>query len=182
MAVRGSGPEFDRLENAWLDDFDARGVSAVGFGYVLVRAQPDTSAPLRRFERLDGPVAAGLGATIAATLAGFDWQALLDDAALARTRLVVAPDVTEERHYWPGDEHPAVMNLRQGGGFARSYPLGTAVAAVVGACDGELSFGAICAAVSELLEVDEGELVAEVLPTIREFVTVGILTRAESTL
>jgi hypothetical protein len=72
------------------------------------------------------------------------------------------------------------MNLRQGGGFARSYPLGTALAAVVGACDGELSIGAICAAVAELLEVDESELLAEVLPSIREFVTVGILSRAET--
>jgi hypothetical protein len=73
------------------------------------------------------------------------------------------------------------MNLKQGGGFARTYPLGTAVAAVVGACDGELSIGAICAAVSELLEVDESELLAEVLPTIREFVTVGILGRGDAT-
>jgi len=51
---------------------------------------------------------------------------------------------------------------------------------VVGACDGELSVGAICAAVSQLLEVDERELLAEVLPGLREFVTVGIL-RSEST-
>jgi hypothetical protein len=179
-----AGEESDRLEGAWLDDFEERGVTAVGFGYVLVRSrqgrpQDAAAGPLRRLERLDGPVAAGLGAQISATLDAFDWQASLDDAELARTMLVVAPDVTEERHYWPGDEHPAVMNLRQGGGFARSYPLGTAVAAVVGACDGELSIGAICAAVSQLLDVDEGELRAEVLPSIREFVTVGVLGRLE---
>ncbi len=175
-----AGAEFDRLEGAWLDDFERRGVTSVGFGYVLLRSRAKGVVPFRRLERLAGPVGAGLGAQIAATLDAFDWQASLDDAEFARARLVVAPDVTEERHYWPGDEHPAVMNLRQGGGFARSYPLGTAVAAVVGACDGELSIGAICAAVSELLEVDGGELRAEVLPTIREFVTVGILGRAEA--
>ena len=186
-----AGDESDRLEGAWLDDFEARGVTAVGFGYVVLRApfdeprnrdqlrdrdQPgDRSTRLRRLERLDGPVATGLGAHLAAALDAYDWQASLDDSELSRAMLVVAPDVTEERHYWPGDEHPAVMNLRQGGGFARSYPLGTAVAAVVGACDGELSVGAICAAVSELLGVDERELLAEVLPSIREFVTVGML-------
>lgn len=167
-----AGAEADRLEDAWLDDFEARGVTAVGFGYVLLRRG---SGGLRRRERLDGPVSRGLGASLASTLTAFDWQAELDDDALARAMLVVAPDVTEERHYWPGDEHPAVMNLRQGGGFARSYPLGTALAAVVGACDGELSVGAICSAVSQLLEVDEAELVAEVLPALREFVTVGML-------
>ena len=196
-----AGAESDRLEDAWLDDFEARGVTGVGFGYVVLRAPfdrlrdrgeledrgelgdrgelRDRPTRLRRLERLDGPVATGLGAHLAATLDAYDWQASLDDDELARTMLVVAPDVTEERHYWPGDEHPAVMNLLQGGGFARSYPLDTALAAVVGACDGELSVGAICAAVSELLEVDEGELRADVLPTIREFVTVGILGRAE---
>ncbi|MDQ1546705.1 MAG: hypothetical protein QOH69_1609 [Actinomycetota bacterium] len=180
-----AGVESDRLEEAWLDDFEARGVTAVGFGYVVLRAPFDglrhrSSTPLRRLERLDGPVATGLGAHLAATLDAYDWQASLVDEDLGRAKLVVAPDVTEERHYWPGDEHPAVMNLRQGGGFARSYPLGTALAAVVGACDGELSIGAICSAVAELLEVDASELRAEVLPTIREFVTVGILGRAET--
>jgi methylase of polypeptide subunit release factors len=173
-----AGAESDRLEAAWLDDFEARGVTAVGFGYVIVRR--GARAPLRRLERLDGPVGSGLGAHLAATLDAWGWQAALDDAELTRAMLAVAPDVTEERHYWPGDEHPAVMNLRQGGGFARSYPLDTAVAAVVGACDGELSIGAICAAVSELMDVDEQELLAEVLPSIREFVTVGVLVRAEA--
>jgi SAM-dependent methyltransferase len=175
-----AGDESDRLETAWLDDFETRGVTAVGFGYVVLRAP--SAVPLRRFERLDGPVAPGLGAHIAATLAAYDWQAALDDAELGRARLAVAPDVTEERHYWPGDEHPAVMNVRQGGGFARSYPLGTALAAVIGACDGELSLGAICAAVSELLEVKESDVLAEVLPSVRELVTVGMLRLEDSTL
>jgi hypothetical protein len=83
--------------------------------------------------------------------------------------------VTEERHYWPGDEHPTVMDLRQGSGFARTVPLGTALAAVVGACDGTLPLGAICDAVAELLEVDAAELAAEVIPQVRELVLTGLL-------
>ncbi|HEX3867076.1 MAG TPA: methyltransferase, partial [Gemmatimonadaceae bacterium] len=171
-----AGAEFDALEDAWLDDFESRSVTAIGFGYLTLR-RPAAGRTLRRLERLDGPVAGGLGEHIDSTLSAHDWQVVLDDADLAHTKLIVAPDVTEERHYWPGDEHPVVMNLSQGGGFARSYPLGTALAAVVGACDGELSVGAICAAVSELLEVDEQAVLDEVLPSIREFVTVGILRR-----
>jgi hypothetical protein len=179
-----AGVSFDELEDAWLDDFESRGVTRVGFGYVLLRSPTVPERPAvpelvegrwRRLERIDGPVAPGLSAHIDATITAHDWQAAFDDDALARTMLTVAPDVTEERHYWPGDENPAVMNLRQGGGFARTYPLGTALAAVVGACDGELSVGAICAAVAQLLGVDFDELLAEVLPDIREFVTVGIL-------
>jgi hypothetical protein len=174
-----AGAESDLLEDAWLDDFETRGVTSVGFGYVTLRkpeAEPRRPAErLRRLEHLDGPVAAGLGEHVDATLRAYDWQAALDDDGIARAMLRVAPDVTEERHYWPGDEHPAVMDLRQGGGFARSFSVGTALAAVVGACDGELSVGAICAAVSELLDAEYPELLAELLPSIREFVTVGIL-------
>ena len=172
-----SGEEFDRLSEAWIADFEARGVSRVGFGYLALRKPTQLTPTLRRLERVGTPVAGTLGAHVDATLSAFDWQASLDDVALSRALLTVAPDVTEERHYWPGDEHPAVMNLRQGGGFGRSYPLDTALAAVVGACDGELSIAAICAALGDLLEVDGDALLAEVLPTVRELVTVGILLR-----
>ncbi|NEM91634.1 DUF7059 domain-containing protein [Galbitalea soli] len=173
------GPDFDRLAEAWLDDFAARGVSAVGFGYVTVRRPLPGAGVLRRFEHVESGGGA-LGPHIAATLAAHDWQAARDDAEFARAALTVAADVTEERHYWPGDEHPAVMNLHQGGGFARSYPLDTALAAVVGASDGELSVAAICAAIAELLgspdaPLSPDALLAELVPTLRELVTVGIL-------
>jgi SAM-dependent methyltransferase len=171
--------EFDRLYAAWLDDFAARGVDRIGFGYVTLR-RPAAGVPtLRRLERLDGALghnATGLGSHLAATLAVHDWQQSLDDAGLALATVSVAGDVTEERHYWPGDEHPTVMDLRQGGGFGRTFPLGTALAAVVGACDGELELGAICSAVAQLLEVDEGELLAVVLPGVRELLVTGFLS------
>ncbi|MDJ0335597.1 methyltransferase [Salinibacterium sp. G-O1] len=171
------GAEFDRLYTAWLDDFEARGVTEVGFGYVTLR-RPVTGGPtLRRFERLDGPVSDSLGVHIAALFDTHDWVQTLDDAAFARVALTVAPDVTEQRHYWPGDEHPTVMDLRQGAGFARTVQLGTGLAAVVGACDGTLPIGAICAAVAELLEVDEVELTQELIPQLRELVLTGLLTR-----
>ena len=171
-------PEFDALMVAWLDDFSDRGVTAVGFGYVTLRAaSAHNDAPLRRFERLDGALGrseGGLGVAIGASLDAHDW---LRDADLLNERLTVASDVTEERHYWPGDEDPTVIDLRQGGAFGRTQASGTVLAAVVGTCDGELSIGAICAAIAQLLEVDEAELIAEVLPSVRELVFVGMLTR-----
>ena len=36
--TRPDTADFDRLYGAWLDDFEARGVSKVGFGYMLLRA------------------------------------------------------------------------------------------------------------------------------------------------
>ncbi|CAN5509480.1 methyltransferase [soil metagenome] len=170
------GPEFDRLYAAWLDDFERRGVTAVGFGYLTLRA---TSRGLRRLERLDGALGGaaggGLGVHIAETLAASDWQSARTDDQLGRERLVLAPDVTEERHYWPGAADPTVMTLRQGGGFGRSVPLDTGLAALVGACDGDLSVRAIVDAIAQLLEVDEAALSADLLSSIRELVTTGFL-------
>ncbi len=166
------GPEFDRLYAAWLDDFERRGVRSVGFGYLLFRA---ASSGLRRLERLVEPIGSALGPHYAQSLAAHDWQAGRDDAALGRARLTVAGDVTEERHYWPGAEDPTVMTLHQGGGFARSLPLDTALAAFVGACDGELEVRAMVAAIAQLLEADEAALAAELLPGIRELLVTGFL-------
>jgi methylase of polypeptide subunit release factors len=170
------GSEFDRLYDAWLDDFEQRGVTAVGFGYLTLRA---TARGLRRLERLDSPLNGaadgGLGIHIAETLEASDWQSSRTDEELGRERLELAPDVTEERHYWPGAADPTVMILRQGGGFGRSVPLDTGLAALVGACDGELSVRAIIAAIAQLLEVDAVALSTDLLPSIRELVTTGFL-------
>ena len=167
--TRPGTPEFESLYAAWLDDFADRGVTAVGFGYVTLRA---SQTGLARFERVDGAVGGNLAAHVAVVLAAHDW---LSGASLVDAHLTVASDVTEQRHYWPGDEHPTVIDLRQGGGFARSVATGTALAAVVGACDGDLSVGAICGAIAQLLGVDEGELLDEILPGVRELVATGML-------
>ena len=146
----------------------------MGFGYVTLRL-PLGAPTFRRFERYDAPLGGSLGDHIAAVFAAHDWLDARDDAALAETTLTIAPDVTEERHYWPGEEHPTVMLLRQGSGFARTVPAGTALAAVVGACDGTLTVGAICGAVAQLLEVDAADLTAEIFPQLRELVLTGLL-------
>ncbi|MET1044202.1 MAG: methyltransferase [Microbacteriaceae bacterium] len=175
------GDAFDSLYDAWLNDFAARDVAQVGFGYVTLRRRPD---PRRRLERQLGPLGnnpAGLGAHLEACLAAADSVAALSDAELAATALTVAADVTEERHYWPGDDDPTVMLLRQGGGFARTVTLDTALAAVVGASDGGLSVAAICAAIGQLLDVDAEHLTMEVLPRLRELVETGILQLSEGT-
>jgi hypothetical protein len=186
--TRPGTAEFDRLYDAWLDDFERRGIREIGFGYVLLR-HPDAIAasdaarvaPLARSERLPGPIGgdAALGAHLAACLAAHDRQAGWSDDELAAARLTVAGDVTEERHHWPGDEHPTAMLLRQGGGFGRVVSLDTGLAALVGACDGELTIGAIVGALAQLLDVDEAELAAELLPAVRALIDDGMLLLAE---
>jgi hypothetical protein len=181
--TRPGSPDFERLCAAWLDDFESRGVTGVGFGYVLLR-HPVVSAPtLRRVERLDAPLGrgtAGLGEHLAAALAAADAEATRTDTELLEARLLVASDVTEERSHWPGEADPSVLLLRQGGGFRREQRVDTALAAIVGACDGELTLGAILGAVAELLEVDAADLERATVAQVRELLVEGFLSLAES--
>lgn len=161
---------------AWLADFADRGVEAVGFGYVLLRRPVEGPATLRRMEELAGAVRRPLGPHLAAALAAHDWLGARDDAAVAAERLVVAPDVTEERHYRPGQADPEVVLLRQGGGLGRAVRADTALAGFVGACDGELTVGQIVGALAALLGVASSDLAAQVFPACRELVGSGFLT------
>ena len=184
--TRSGTPDFDHLYNAWLDDFAERGVESVGFGYLtLRRAAQDpqdpqvlrAAEPLRRFERMPDALAAssGLGTHIAAVLDAHDWIAAHDDDALWRATLRVAPDVTEERNYWPGNDDPSTITLKQGGGFARTVKLDTALAALVGASDGELPVGVIVEAIAQLLDADAPALRQELLPRVRRLILDGFV-------
>lgn len=167
------GPEFDRLERAWIDDFDDRGVQQVGFGYIALRRG---SGGLRRIERVQHELpTGGLGEHVHATLTMAEVLAGLDDDALAHRALVVADDVTEERHLRPGDDDPTAILLRQGGGLGRAVSVDTALAATVGACDGELTPAAIAAAIGELLEVDARDVLEATMPRLRELLVTGFL-------
>ena len=190
---------FDRLVTAWLDDFAARRVTGVGFGYVVVRragptgagptgagptgagptgAGPGGAGRLRRFERVPetlGSNPAGLGATVARVLDAATWLGAHDDDALAAAHLRVAGDVTEERYYWPGNDDPTVITLVQGGGFGRRVDADTALAAFVGACDGDLSDGAIIGALAQITGAEERALREDLLPRVRDLVLDGLL-------
>lgn len=174
-------PAFTPLLTAWLDDFAARGVTSVGFGYVLIRrpvidlsrGSGTRAAPIRRVEKVSQQLS-HVGAALATGLAAHD---LLADGVPAT--LLTAPDVTEARHLLPGNDDPSVIELRQGSGFARTVNVDPALAAFVGACDGELTVGQIVAALADLFEVPLAELWAELEPRIRSLVFDGFLQPGE---
>jgi len=169
-------PGFSRLVDAWLDDFSARRVTEVGFGYLLLRRPAEGQPTLARYERLHNAIAGdGLGTHLAAALDAHDRLAALDDAALAASVLTVAPDVTEARHHLPGHEDPTVIELRQGGGFGRALGVDPGLAALVGACDGDLPVGVLIDAIADLMEVDAAALRADLLPRVRELAFTGFL-------
>lgn len=166
---------------AWLADFASRDVEGIGFGIVVLRrpaADLDGAPRLRRLEEVTGTVRQPLGPAIGASLAAHDWLRRRDDAALAAERLLVPGDVTEERYLRPGDADPQIVLLRQGGGFGRTVQAGTALAGLVGACDGELTVGQIVGALGALLGVGAEAVEADVLPEVRGLVADGLLLPA----
>lgn len=174
-AVRAQDPAaWDAAVTGWLADFAARGVQGVGLGFVVLR-RPAGGPGMRRVEEQTGPVTGPLGDHVLAVLAAHDLLAGLDDDGLAGLRLVVAPDVTEERHLRPGDAGPRVILLRQGGGLGRVVTAGTALAGLVGACDGELTVGQLVGGLAAVLEVGVDVLRAELFPQVRELVADGFL-------
>ncbi|WP_345218912.1 DUF7059 domain-containing protein [Georgenia halophila] len=178
--TRPGTPRHAEMLEAWLDDFADRGVTAVGLGYVLLR-RADGGPTLSRYERLPQPLGtqSALGTGLAAALAAHDRLTTMDDDALADAVLTVARDVTEARHHMPGTPEPSVIELRQGGGFARTVTADPSLAALVGACDGELAVGQLTVAIAALLDVDAAELRESLLPQVRRLLIDGFLAFAD---
>lgn len=183
--IRDGGTTMDRdpaayeaTFNAWLDDFESRDVQAIGFGMIVLRKPKNGQRTLRRLEEITGTVQQPLGPVISQSLAAHDWHTAQTNEELRAQRLVFAPDVTDERYFTPGTEDPNVIIIRQGGGYGRAIQATTALAGLVGACDGDLTVGQILDAISSLFEVSPHELTEEVLPDVRGLITDGLLVPA----
>ena len=169
---------FDAALEAWIDDFDARDVRGVGFGYLIVHRPQSPREPWRLLEEVTTSGQGVLGPHVAEVLEVRELLAGLDDEAVADLRPLLAPDVTEERHLIPGAAEPTVILLRQGGGLGRTLQASTAVAALAGVADGELSVGQVASAVaalSELNAADAAALRAEMVEAARHLLTMGFL-------
>ena len=167
---------FDAALGAWIDDFEVRGVQGVGFGYLIVHRPLRPRDPWRLLEEVTTSGQGVLGHHVAEVLEVRERLAGLDDDAVADLRPVLAPDVTEERHLIPGAAEPTVILLRQGGGLGRTIRASTAVAALAGVADGELSVGQIASAVVALTGEDAIGLRAEMVEATRHLIAVGFLT------
>ncbi|MGG5170746.1 DUF7059 domain-containing protein [Pseudarthrobacter sp. J1738] len=166
-ASEGRDPRlYAQAYNAYLQDFRSRNVEAIGFGMIWLRRPMQEPAytgersdggtsPQRRifrFEEITYPIEQPTGPHIGAAVERADWLAA---RTLGNEYLVVAEDVTEERHQRPGAEHPGVILLRQGAGLRRTNLLSTELAGLVSASDGELTVGQLVEALASLLGGDE---------------------------
>ena len=169
---------FDAALEAWIDDFEARDVRGVGFGYLIVHRPRRPREPWRLLEEVTTSGQGVLGPHVAEVLEVREQLAGLDDEAVADLHPLLAPDVTEERHLIPGAAEPTVILLRQGGGLGRALRASTAVAALAGVADGELSVGQVASAVaalSELNAADGAALRVEMVEAARHLLTTGFL-------
>ena len=169
---------FDAALEAWIDDFEARDVRGVGFCYLIVHRPQSPREPWRLLEEVTTSGQGVLGPHVAEVLEVRERLAGLDDEAVGDLRPLLAPDVTEERHLIPGAAEPTVILLRQGGGLGRTLQASTAVAALAGVADGELSVGQVASAVaalSELKAADALALRAEMVEAARHLLTTGFL-------
>ena len=166
---------FDAALGAWIGDFEARGVEGIGFGYLIVHRPESPRGPWRLLEEVSTSGQGVLGPHVAEVLRIRELLSGLDDDAVAALRPVLAPDVTEERYFVPGASEPTVILLRQGGGLGRTVQASTAVAALAGVADGELSVGQIASAVASLTGVDADALRAELVEAVRRLATHGFL-------
>ncbi|MCT1602201.1 methyltransferase [Kocuria sp. p3-SID1433] len=144
---------YEQAYEAYLEDFAARSVAGIGFGWVRLDRPPEghEAAPRRRFEHLGHPAQQPVGAVLAETVRR---ESELDrlGPAWEELHLVVPDHVTEERHGHPGAEDPSVILVRQGAGLQRTAMLTSEAAGLMGACDGELSVGQIVGALGALLD------------------------------
>jgi methylase of polypeptide subunit release factors len=166
---------------AYLQDFASRNVEAIGFGMIWLRRpkDPRPGAAPTRFEEITYPIEQPIGPHLATAVERADW---LDSHELADAHLVVAEDVTEERHQRPGAEHPGVILLRQGAGLRRTNLLSTELAGFVSACDGELSVHQLIGALAALLgggdDFDDDAFRAGLLSDVGNLVRDGFLLPA----
>ncbi|MHA7283379.1 DUF7059 domain-containing protein [Arthrobacter sp. TMS2-4] len=169
---------------AYLADFAARDVEGIGFGSVWLR-RPRTPSDLVRvtLEEITHDIEQPVGPHLAAAIGRSDWLAAHTEQAasgigIADEFLLVAEDVTEERHQRPGAEHPGVILLRQGAGLRRTSLLSTELAGFASACDGDLTAGQIAGALAMLLDRPDAAFTSELLLDVEQLVREGFLLPA----
>ena len=167
-------PEYARRYADWVGYFAALGVVGVGMGWItLYRNERDQ--PRLAFEDWPHQVHQPVGPAFAAHPAALTWAGQSESTLLA-TRFAVNADVVQETIGAPGAEHPEHVVLRRATGFGRAVEVDTALAAVAGACDGDLPLGVLLDAVAGLLAVDAAALTVDLLPRLRALIEQGFLT------
>ncbi|MFJ3922779.1 methyltransferase [Streptomyces sp. NPDC090022] len=171
---RGGPEEYAERYEAWLEEFEARGTKAVGFGWITLR-RTDAEVPSIVVEEWPHPVEQPLGETVRAHFARQDFLRDHDDASLLEGYFRLADEVVQEQVGAPGAEDPEHVVLRQHRGMRRATKVDTVGAGFAGVCDGSLSAGRILDAIAQLVQEDPVVLRDRTPEAIRLLVEQGFL-------
>lgn len=160
---------------AWLDEFEARGTTGIGFGWITLR-KSGAARPSVVVEEWPHSVEQPLGETVRAHFERQDYLRAHDDAALLTGHFLLAPEVVQEQVGLPGAEDPEHVVLRQHRGMRRATEVDTVGAGFAGVCDGTLSAGRILDAIAQLVGEDPVLLRDRTPQSIRLLVEEGFLT------
>ncbi|MFI0978396.1 methyltransferase [Streptomyces sp. NPDC021093] len=165
---------------AWLDEFEARKTTGVGFGWITLRKSAAAQdAPSITVEEWPHPVEQPLGPVIVAHFERQDYLRGHDDAALLADRFKLADEVVQEQIGAPGAEDPEYVVLRQNRGMRRATKVDTVGAGFAGVSDGSLTAGQILDAIAQLIEEDPVLLRDRTPEAIRLLVEQGFLEPLE---
>ncbi|MFI5977896.1 methyltransferase [Streptomyces sp. NPDC051452] len=171
---RADPAEYQAHYDAWLDEFEARKVKAVGFGWITLR-RTAAAEPVVTVEEWPHPVEQPLGDTIRAHFERLDYLREHDDAALLESHFELTAEVVQEQVGLPGAEDPEHVVLRQHRGMRRATKVDTVGAGFAGVCDGTLSAGRILDAIAQLVGDDPVRLRDRTPAQIRLLIEQGFL-------
>jgi hypothetical protein len=173
----GDAGEFEDGSAAlrWLRWFDERDAEAAAVGWVILRRT--AGVPTIRIEDVPQTVRQPLGPAVAGWLDATEWLRGRDDAALMACALRLAPETRSEAVSAPGPGgwEAAERTLALTTGFGWRLPTDEAVAALLGACDGERPLAAMVEVLSRSLAVPADVLRPAICAAVRELVERGLL-------
>ncbi|MGW7170985.1 DUF7059 domain-containing protein [Streptomyces sp. NPDC054884] len=175
---RGDPAEYQARYDAWLDEFEARKVKAVGFGWITLR-RTAAEEPVITVEEWPHPVEQPLGDAVLAHFERLDYLRAHDDAALLAGHFRLVEEVVQEQVGLPGAEDPEHVVLRQHRGMRRATKVDSVGAGFAGVCDGSLSAGRILDAIAQLVGEDPVLLRDRTPAQIRLLVEQGFLEPAQ---
>lgn len=174
---QGDPAEYRARYDAWLEEFEARKVKAIGFGWITLR-RTASDEPVITAEEWPHSIEQPLGDTVRAHFERVDYLRGHDDAALLAGNFRLAAEVVQEQVGLPGAEDPEHVVLRQHRGMRRATKVDTVGAGFAGVCDGSLSAGRILDAIAQLVGEDPVLLRDRTPAQIRLLVEQGFLEPA----
>lgn len=171
------GQAYRAAYDHWCSYFDRLGVTAVGMGW-LTLTRAGRERPHVTIEDWPHAVEQPIGQAWAERITAVDLVRGLSDAELLAKRWRLAPDVTQETVGRLGAADPEHIVLRQHRGFRRAISASTELAAILGACDGELSLNQILSAVASIMGSEVEKVRAENVEQIRQLIVDNLLTEA----